>query len=219
MTGNEISLLHDRARDYGITLTREQLNLFRIYLDELWEWNRRFNLIGVSTRERVVTELFLDTLVPANHLPQKGKMLDVGSGAGLPGLPLKIYKPQLKVDLLEVKSKKVSFLKHAVRLMKLTDIEIIQTRVEDFERDAQRAGYNLITARAFSGLGQTISQCSHLLVTGGLLISFLGSRAEEDLRENRKTIKKHGLIHQDSIPYCLPGKRTGRCVLIFKKKT
>lgn len=219
MKGDEISLLHDRARDYGISLTREQLNLFRIYLDELWDWNRRINLIGVSTRERVVTELFLDTLVPANHLPKKGKMLDIGSGAGLPGLPLKIYNPQLKVDLLEVKSKKVSFLKHAVRLMKLKDIEIIQARVENFERDAHRAEYDLVTARAFSGLGQTITQGSHLLVLGGLLIGFLGSRAEEDLRENRKTIKKHGLVLHESIPYCLPGKRTGRRVLIFKKKT
>jgi len=104
---DEIKLLGDKALDYGIELSWQQLELFHVYLEELWDWNQRINLTGLSTREKIVIELFLDSLIPAPFLPKKGRMLDVGSGAGIPGLPLKIYTPQLKTHLLEANSKKV----------------------------------------------------------------------------------------------------------------
>ncbi len=122
--------LHSKALDYGISLTEHQLSLFQIYLDELWDWNHRINLTGLSTRERIIIELFLDSLIPAPFLPENGRMFDVGSGAGLPGVPLKIFRPHLEVHLLEANSKRVSFLKQVIRLLSLRKIEVMKGRIE-----------------------------------------------------------------------------------------
>jgi 16S rRNA (guanine527-N7)-methyltransferase len=194
------------------------LSLFRIYLDELWDWNRRINLTGVSTRDRAVTELFLDTLVPVNHLPLEGRMIDIGSGAGLPGLPFKIYNPRLELVLVEVKSKKVSFLKHVIRRMGLTGIEVIRDRIENVGDRVHGKGYHLVTARAFAGLHEVLCTGSPLLCPGGLLFSFLGSGVERLLKENLDTLKRCGLRVHERIPYVLPGRKSERTILIFKKK-
>ncbi|MFH1488687.1 MAG: 16S rRNA (guanine(527)-N(7))-methyltransferase RsmG [Pseudomonadota bacterium] len=206
------------ARDFGVRLSPVQLSLFRIYLDELWDWNRRINLTGVSTRERVVTELFLDTLVPVRHLPLEGRMIDIGSGAGLPGLPFKIYNPRLELVLIEVKSKKVSFLKQVIRRMGLTGIEVIRDRIENVEDRVHGKGYHLVTARAFAGLHEILCIGSPLLCPGGLLFGFLGSGAESLLKENIDTLKRCGLRVHERIPYVLPGGKSERNILIFKKE-
>ena len=203
MNDDVMKSLRESAPDYGIELSEQQLNSFRIYLDELWEWNAHFNLTGLSGRRRIVMELFLDSLVPAPFLPQEGKMLDVGSGGGLPGVPLKIYIPRLKTTFLEANSKKVSFLKHVVRLLRLEGTEVVHGRVEKKTAHTHQAGYDLITARALAGLGQTIAWCAPFLSPGGLLVGFLGSRAEKDLQENRAIIIKHRISPHRSIPDAL----------------
>jgi 16S rRNA (guanine527-N7)-methyltransferase len=213
-----LRLLKDRVQDYGIALSDHHLNLFRIYLDELWEWNAHFNLTGLSSRERVVTELFLDSLIPAPFLPKEGKMLDVGSGAGFPGLPLKIYIPRLNTTLVESNSKKVSFLRHVIRMLRLKETEVVRGRVEKWGEDMPHPGYDLITARALAGLGQIFAWCVPLLIPGGRRVSFRGSGADEDLREHQNLMKKYRLSLHRKIPYSLPGKRTKRMTVIFKRK-
>jgi len=218
LNGDELELLRNKALDFKIILSERQLKLFRIYLDELWNWNRRMNLTGLSTRRRIILELLLDSLIPAPFLPEKGIMLDAGSGAGLPGLPLKIYNPRLKTHLLETKSKKVSFLNHVIRLLRLNEIEVIKGRIEKDVKKHHPAGYHIITARALARLSQTVAWCAPLLCPGGLLVSFLGSRADEDLKESRQIVEEQGLVLEKRIPYVLPGKRSKRNTIIFKKK-
>jgi 16S rRNA (guanine527-N7)-methyltransferase len=230
--GDELRLLSDGASDYGIELSQHHLDLFHIYLDELWEWNRRINLTGLSTRDSIVIDLFLDSLIPAPLLPRKGRLLDVGSGAGFPGLPLKIYNPLLKTDLLEANSKKVSFLKQVIRLLGLSDIDVIKGRIETdvltFERPALKGpsleghtlyptGYHLITARALADLPQTLAWCAPFLFPDGLLVGFLGSRAEDDMKKSQRIMEEHSLVLFDMIPYILPGKSYTRNTVIFKK--
>jgi len=213
----ELKSLSDRALDYGIQLSHSQLHLLRIYLDELWDWNLKMNLTGLSTRERMIIELFLDSLIPAPFLPKKGKMLDVGSGAGFPGLPLKILKPWLKTQLLEAHSKKVSFLKQVIRLLKLDEIKVIKGRIEKHRGNLYPAGYDLITARALTTLYQTIEWCAPHLSPGGLLITFLGSSIEEDLTKCLPLLESSGIVQDRLIPYLLPGKKSERNIVIFKK--
>lgn len=220
--GDELRSLSEKASDYGVVLSQHHLNLFDIYLDELWEWNQRINLTGLSTRDGIVSDLFLDSLIPAPFLPRKGRMLDVGSGAGFPGLPLKIYNPLLKTDLLESNSKKVSFLKQVIRLLGLNEIEVIKGRIETDGRTRKghallHAGYHLITARALADLSQTLVWCSPFLFPGGLLVGFLGSRAEDDMKKSQRIMKEHSLVVFKKIPYILPGKRSKRTTVIFKK--
>ena len=217
MINNELQLLPNKARDFGIELSFYQLKLFRIYLTELDHWNQRINLTGLKSNERMVIELLLDSLIPAPFLPDKGVMLDVGSGAGFPGIPLKVYKPQLETHLLETNSKKVSFLKQVIRLLDLKGIHVIKGRIERDRDTLHPDGYHLITARALAGLHQTIEWCSPFLMPGGLLVSFLGGRAEEDLKGCRQIMEENRLLIHRKIPYLLPGKRSKRNTVIFKK--
>ena len=205
------------AHDFGIELSVAQIDLLGIYLAELWEWNKRMNLTGLSSRERVIKELLLDSLIPSPFLPESGRLLDVGSGAGFPGIPLKICKTGLKVHLIEANSKKVSFLKQAIRLTNLCEIEVIRGRIEKDKSLLHPEGYHAITARALAHLSRTLKWCASLLVPGGLIINFQGSQFENALRESSKVIKEHRLFLYKSVPYVLPGKDTPRHILIFKK--
>jgi 16S rRNA (guanine527-N7)-methyltransferase len=218
LNGKEIQLLRSKALDYGIELSESHLNLFQIYLDELWDWNRRMNLTGLSTREKVAIELFLDSLIPAPFLLEKGRVLDVGSGAGFPGIPLKIIKPQLKVQLLEANSKKVSFLKQVIRLLNLKEIEVINGRIEKEESNLPPGHYHLITARALSRFGQTVAWCTPFLAPGGLLVGFLGRSADDELKESRQIMEEQQVILHKMIPYFLPGKKFKRNTVLLKKK-
>jgi 16S rRNA (guanine527-N7)-methyltransferase len=211
----EIHSLFQSAAHFGINLTDQQLDLFRIYLGELWSWNRKFNLTGLEDRGRMVIELFLDSLIPSPFLPVEGDLLDVGSGAGFPGLPLKIHCPLRNTFLLEPNSKKVSFLRHVIRLIRLEEIHTIKSRVEYLPKGAR---YDMVTARALAEFGKTLESCAPLVKDGGLLVLYLGARAEENLRESERSVADQDLRVCKKISYTLPGKRSERHTVIFQKE-
>ena len=201
----------------GIGLSPSRIDLFSLYLSELFEWNKRINLTGLSSRKRIIKELLLDSLIPLSFLPEEGRFLDIGSGAGFPAIPIKICRPRIKAHLLEPNSKKISFLKQVIRLTKLCEIEIIRGRIE---RDGNRLfqdGYHIISSRALAHLPQILAWCTPYLMPGGIIVSFLGSRFENTLKECSDIIKKQRLILYKSIPYTLPGKASQRHLLIFRK--
>lgn len=199
-------------------MTGAQLERFELYLDELWAWNRKINLSGLKNKESMVVELFLDSLIPAPFLPPEGRMLDVGSGAGFPGIPLKIHNPRLETDLLEINAKKVSFLRHVVRLMKLEGVRVIRGRVEKDQGKLHPEGYQIITARALAPPPQIIAWCASLLSEGGILVGFLGAGAGEALRESGELLEQYRLRLDRVTPYCLPGKRSERSSVVFRKE-
>ncbi len=175
------------------------------------------NLTGPLTKERMIVELVLDSLIPGPSIPMTAKMLDVGSGAGFPGVPLKIHGPDRNIDLLEINSKKVSFLRHIIRLLGLKDITVIEGRVERIQAKLAHMGYQVVTARAVADLSQLIAWCAPLLSPGGLLVSFQGSRFENDLNRSDPVMEEHGIFTHKVIPYKLPGKRARRHTVIFQK--
>jgi 16S rRNA (guanine527-N7)-methyltransferase len=175
---NEMSLLAEKAAALGTHLSSLEIDLFKLYLKELWEWNQRFNLTGLKTLDRIVIELFLDSLIPSPCLPDEGLMLDAGSGAGFPGVPLKILHPRIEIRLLESNAKKVIFLRHIVRSLQLKGAQVIQGRIEASGKWFHAEAFQVITARALADLRQIISWCSPLLKDGGYLVAFLGAEGE-----------------------------------------
>ncbi|MBN1849138.1 MAG: 16S rRNA (guanine(527)-N(7))-methyltransferase RsmG [Deltaproteobacteria bacterium] len=211
-----ITDLDQRAAEFGLELTAHHLNLLSIYLDELESWNKKMNLIGTTSRRRIINELVLDSLIPAPFLHHEKRMLDVGSGGGFPGIPIKIYMPHLQMTLLEANLKKIHFLKHVIRTLGLKNIKVIQGRIEVSGELLHQVGYHIVSARALTNLGQVIMWCASHLVSNGLLITYLGRKAEEELRRYADIIETNALIVFQKIPYVLPGE-IKRSIVIFKK--
>ncbi len=184
---------------------------------ELLDWNQGMNLIGLSDRDRIINELLLDSLIPLTFIPEVGKLLDVGSGAGFPGLIIKICRPRLKTVLLEANHKKTSFLKQVIRLLQLNDIEVINGRIEGNVK-LHPDGYNFITARALAPLELIIGWLSPFLSGDGIMIGFLGDKAEISLKKSRYAMQDKSLMVDRLIPYSLPGVRSGRTLAVLKKQ-
>lgn len=213
----EEAILLSWSRDIRIDLSAIQINLIGMYLDELCEWNMRMNLTGVTSREGIIKELLLDSLFSARFLPDEGTLLDVGSGAGFPAVPLKICKPKLRICLIEASLKKATFLKQVVRRAHFNGMEVIRGRIEE-ENCLNRERYDIITARAFASLPKTLAWCSPYLIPGGLLVNFQGPEFENVLREGEDVLKRHRIFLYKAVPYKLPGKDWNRNLLIFKKE-
>lgn len=217
MNNREQQTLKSWALDLGIDLSLHQIGLLGIHLDELWEWNKKTNLTGLSSRKKVIIELLLDSMIPSTLLPDKGRLLDVGSGAGFPGIPLIICKPTLTAHFLESNSKKASFLKQIIRLTELRQINVINGRIENSKDFLHLEGYHVITARALAHLAQVCRWCAPHLAPGGMLVNFQGEQFERTLDESSDEIERQGLSLHKTIPYSLPEKRSQRNILIFKK--
>ncbi len=192
-------------------LSETQSDRLLSYLDELHLWNRRINLTGLRSRKRMVVELLADSLVPAPHLPASGRLLDVGSGAGLPGIPLKVALPEFQVDLLEPSAKRHHFQKQAIRLIRLEGIRAVRGRVED-ARDLLHLEYDVVTSRAVTGLERMIALCVPLVSPGGLLVGFAGRDAGVDAGQVPRS-----LTLERTLPYHLPHTAGMRHALLFRK--
>lgn len=210
--------MHEQATEYGIKLSQKQLELLNLYLEELIEWNSRMNLTGIVERERMIFELFLDSLIPVSYLPSQGRMLDVGSGAGFPAVVIKVLMPDLKLQMVEANFKKVSFLKQVIRLLKLDDIEAINGRIELLRDKLSPDGYEIISARALANLNQIISWCAPLLVHKGLLLYFSGSQVDENLKNCEHLMMGNNLTVDRLVPYHLPGMKESRNIVILRKE-
>ena len=205
------------SRNLGIEISETQLDLFSIYLEELWNWNKKINLTGLSSIELVIRELVLDSLMASPFLPDGGKVLDIGSGAGFPAIPLKIHNPLLEMHLFEAHRKKSSFLKHAIRLMKLSGIRILEGRLESDNFLLDEEGYSAVTARAVTGLASTLKWCAPHVRRGGVIINFQGHNFRKALDESSHVMSENQIELESYVPYRLPGKKLTRSLLIFRK--
>jgi 16S rRNA (guanine527-N7)-methyltransferase len=210
--------LSQNAMHFGIGLSQHQLSLLDTFMADLLDWNQGINLIGLSDRNRIINELLLDSLIPLTFIPEIGRLLDVGSGAGFPGIVIKICRPRLKTVLLEANHKKTGFLKQVARLLELNDIEVINGRIERKGFKLHPDGYNVITARALAPLERIIRWCSPFLSSEGIMIGFLGNEAEISLKKSRYVMEDNSLMVDRLIPYSLPGMRSGRTLAVLRKQ-
>jgi 16S rRNA (guanine527-N7)-methyltransferase len=215
---SDSQLLKRGAHQFGVTLSEEQLHLFILFLENIWAWNKRINLTGITKKREMIIKLLLDPLVALPYLPSSGTLLDVGSGAGIPGLPLKIARPSYEVHLLEARAKKVSFLRYTTRKIGLTGIKAFQGRAEkNHDLPALFPGYDIVTARALAPLIKTIDICYPHIRPGGLLVAFKGLGIHRELANSQATIDYLGLGIETKASYRLPETRGERHLLILKR--
>lgn len=198
----DMLLLQEGARILGVELSAEQLALFDLYRRELLTWNARTNLISKNTEGQIATRHFLDSLTAAAHIhPENARMIDIGAGAGFPGLPLKIALPSIQLCLLETNRKKVSFLKHIIRLLHLGGAFTLQDRTENVVRTEEwRKKFDVVISRASLKLHDLMPLGEYFLVPGGLLITLKGQEVAAELEaalRDQKTSQIYQLYQHD----------------------
>lgn len=210
-----MTLLQETSREVGVQLGDSQAESFWLYLQELLEWNRTVNLTAVTDPVDIIIKHFVDSLTPLPYLASSTSLLDVGSGAGFPGIPLKIAAPHLRLCLVDSQRRKVSFLKHIIRTLNLRDVTVVHGRVEDLP--PQDPPFAAVISRAFRRLEPLLDAVSRLLSPGCTLVAMLGPTTARDHRRFRELASAHGLQLASLIPVELPRGRGGRTLAFFRK--
>lgn len=197
-------------------LTNEQIAKFNKYLDLLLEWNEKFNLTAITDKDEIEEKHFIDSIELANFFDLKNKtLIDIGSGAGFPGIPLAIVEPSLKVTLLEATGKRVTFLKEVVKELNLKNVEVIQGRAEEL---GTREKYDLVTARAVKELNVLLEISFYLVKVGGSFIAYKSSLIDEEISNAKHAFKCLQIEDYKKFDYCLPKSKNPRVFLEILKK-
>lgn len=214
-----VKVLINGAAAVGVALDRTMIQMFLTYLSELKEWNRKVNLTSLHDDQAIINAHFIDSLALIPHLPARGSILDLGSGAGFPGLPIKIARPALKVSLLESRRKKINFLKHIISTLRLDNIDAIHGRVEHLVSDQNTIPHvDVITARAFATLDRLLLVAHPLLKSGGCLIAMKGKEGLKELQGARTALNDLSLEVIRTVQFELPETHKKRCLFIIAGK-
>jgi 16S rRNA (guanine527-N7)-methyltransferase len=172
------------TEEIGVTLTPQALESYLFYIKELKKWNRRINFTALRGEREIAVKHFLDSLTVAPYLQGAKKILDIGTGAGFPGLPLKILSPSIELLLLESSQKKIFFLRHIVRGLKLKGVEIIHGRAQQKEIIEKYARHlDLVLSRALADLPTFLELAIPYTKKGGCILGMRGKRGEKELQD------------------------------------
>jgi 16S rRNA (guanine527-N7)-methyltransferase len=217
-----MSLLYQHARAFGVELSPVQLDAFERYYHLLVEWNEKFNLTAITDYTGVQLKHFLDSLSAANLLLAAGivrkNLIDVGAGAGLPGIPLAIAFPDLRVTLLEATGKKVRFLDQVVRELGLDNVTNAHGRAEEFAHDAkQRAQYDFAVARALAPMPTLVEYLVPFVRVGGMCIAYKAVDAQTETEAARRGIERLGGRVREIVPVKLADMQDVRRLVVIDK--
>jgi 16S rRNA (guanine527-N7)-methyltransferase len=211
-------LLVQGGKVFRIHLDEKTVDAFDLFLKELLKWNQKINLTAIRSEKGIVLKHFLDSLTAYSHLSKPSSLLDIGSGAGFPGIPLKMVEPSLEITLIDSVRKKVDFQKHIIRTLGLKGIEAIHGRVQDKEI-IQSFGerFDTVISRAFSDLQTLLILSFPFLKKGGVVLAMKGERKGEEIQllpkgeETRYRLKK-------TVSFLLPQSPFKRSILLFEKE-
>ena len=216
----EISVLDQGCQEMGIVLDGEQRQQFVDFYEYLVEKNKVMNLTGITEFQEVLVKHFLDSLacVKAVDIKKVKRIMDVGTGAGFPGVPLKIAFPHLEACLLDSLKKRVNFLEETFDILKLTDITAVHGRAEEYARNkAYRESFDLCVSRAVSNLATLSEYCLPYVKVGGSFISYKSGTVQEEAEQAEKAVKILGGKIKDVVYFSLPDSEIQRSLVVIEK--
>lgn len=206
------------ANEIGIQLQDKQIEKFYYYMELLIEWNDKINLTAITKPEEITTKHFIDSITIAKHIDKNASLVDVGTGAGFPGIPLKIIREDVDIILLDSLNKRINFLKEVINKLELKKIQAIHSRVEEFGKNKnERESFDYATSRAVANLATLSEYLLPLVKQNGYAISMKGPNIKEEIEQSKKAISVLGGNIEEICQFQLPQSNIERNVILIRK--
>ena len=213
------NLMKEYGKEIQIKFTEEQLQKFYKYMNMLIEWNKKINLTAIIEPKEIILKHFIDSLTILKYVNDNEKMLDVGTGAGFPGIPIKIMNSNIEITLLDSLNKRINFLNEAINKLELKNISAIHSRIEDYGKNNKyREKYDIVTSRAVANLATLSEYMLPMLKIKGKSICMKGSDIKEEVKNSKRAIDILGGEIVNIEELVLPKSDNRRNLIIIKKK-
>ena len=213
------SILVEKAKLIGIEITENQAEKFYTYMCLLLEWNEKINLTAITDPIEVIIKHFIDSITISKEIEKCKKVLDIGTGAGFPGIPLKIIRPDISVTLLDSLNKRVTFLNVVIEALELGNIEAVHGRTEELGKNKKyREQYDYATSRAVANLAVLSEYMLPMVKIGGKCICMKGANVEEEILEAKKAIQILGGKIEKVDEFLLADTDMKRNIIVIKKE-
>ena len=202
----------------NIILSDEQIESYKTYSKLLQEWNKVMDLTAIDEEEQIIEKHFYDSLISAKYFRYENQtLLDIGSGAGFPGLVLAIAFPNLKITLLEPTLKRCNFLNEVIKVLDLSNVKVVNDRAENYVKE-KRESFDLVTSRAVSRLNMLLELSIPFLTIQGTMIALKGKNANLELKEAENALKILNVKLLKNYEFKLPSEEENRSILLLKKE-
>ena len=213
-----IEKMQEKLKILSVRFSVEQTEQFFDYMNLLIEWNEKMNLTAIIEPEEIILKHFIDSITILKELEDGSKIVDVGTGAGFPGIPLSIMNPTLKITLVDSLNKRLIFLQEVVNKLGLNNIEIIHARAEEFGQNKKyRENFDVSTSRAVANLSTLSEYLIPLVKVGGKIVSMKAADAHEEIKDAQRAIEVLGGNVEKIEEFNLPQSDIGRTVVIIRK--
>ena len=210
--------LIEKSKKIGIEINEEEANKFYNYMNLLLEWNEKINLTAITAPKEVILKHFVDSITINKYIEDKNTIIDIGTGAGFPGIPLKIINKDKKFILVDSLNKRINFLNEVSRELNLENIELIHARAEELAVNSNyREKCDIVTSRAVARLATLIEYMLPFVKVGGKCICMKGANIEEELNEAKKAIEVLGGEIEVVEKFYLPDTDMERNIVVIKK--
>lgn len=207
-----------KASNINVQLSESNISQFEKYMDILLDWNEKINLTAITKKEEIIDKHFIDSLTINKYVKDKDKIIDIGTGAGFPGIPLKIVKSETEIMLLDSLNKRINFLNEVINNLELKNINTIHGRAEEIARNNMyREKYDVAVSRAVASLPTLLELMVPFVKINGMCICMKGSNIEEELTLSKKAMEELGVVVEKIEQFELPDTDMKRNIIIMKK--